>query len=136
MIATLPSALSLYRLAVARAKTLEPRVLVFGEVPADETSRGVPYLIVDPDPGSDSVSRGDGKVSSRSGRFRVRCCGSSREQALLALEATRGVFLNWRPYESLRFGMAIETDVDPLTIDTDDPLAKRYVLGLVYEVED
>lgn len=136
MSAVLPSTLALYRLAVARAKTLEPRVLAFGEIPPDEKSRDVPYLIIDPDPGWDAVARADGLVSSRRGRFRVRCIGSSREQALLALDAARGAFLNWRPYPELRFGMAVETDADPLSIDRDDPLAARYVFGLVYEIED
>lgn len=132
----LPPTLTLYRLAVARGKTLEPRVLVFDKPPADEDSDGVPYLIIDPDPGFDAVTRGNGQVSSRRGRFHVRCCGSSLEQALLALDAARGVYLNWRPYPSLRFGMARETDASPLDIDRTVPTHIRYVFGLSYDVDD
>ena len=132
----LPGALPLYRLVVARAKTLEPRVLVFEKPPADDASRGVPYLIIDPDPGFDAVTRAAGGVSSRRGRWHVRCCGSSREQALLALDAARGVFLNWRPYTDLRYGAARETEADPLTVDRTVPTDIRYVLGLTYDVDD
>lgn len=132
----LPSTLSLFRLALNRASQLEPRVLVFGQWPPNEESRDVPYLVVDPDPGWDQVDRGDGRVSSRRGRFHVRACGSSTEQAALALDAARDVFLNWRPYADLRFGMAREEEADGLTIDRSVPTSPRFVFGLTYEIDD
>lgn len=133
----LPSALGLYRLAVARAKAqVGSTVLTYGDVPDDAEVDGRAYLIIDPDPGWDAVGRADGRVSNRRGRFHVRCCGSSKEQALAALDAARAAFLNWRPYTSLQYSMARETDADPLTIDRQNPMSPRYVLGLTYEVED
>lgn len=132
----LPTVLGLHELAIARARMLEPRVLVFGDQPADEESRGVPYLIVDPDPGFDEVARGDGRVSSRRGRFVVRCCGSSTQQAALALDAARGVFVDWRPYVSLRYGAARETDAGPMIDDKSIPTYPRYSFTLTFDVDD
>lgn len=132
----LPPVLALHRLVVARAKTMEPKVLVFGLVPPDESSRGVPYVIVDADAGSDRVTRGDGAVSARTGRFRLRCVGSTIEQALLAVDEARACFRDWRPYLSPRFGAARETDSDPLDVDRTIPTDVRYLLGLTYEVAD
>lgn len=144
MTAPLPSSLGLFRLAVARAKSqLTPAtpegpqpVLVYDRVPPDEETHERAYLIIDPDPGWDGVDRADGTISTRTGRFHVRCIGGTPEQAMLALDAARAAFLNWRPYASLRHGMARETDTDPLTIDRQNPTSPRYVLGLSYEVSD
>ena len=131
------SVLAMHELAEARAATLEPRVLAFGETPPDETSRDVPYLIIDPDPGFDEVSRADGRVSSRRGRFDVRCCGSSRQQAALALDAAREAFQDWRPYPSdRRFGAVREIDAGPLIEDTTVPKDPRFSFTLTYELTD
>lgn len=132
----LPSTLSLYRLAKQRADTLAPRVLTFGWGEVDDQSRGVPYLIIDPDPGFDEVARGDGRTSSRRGRFRVLCGGSTVEQAALAESAARDLFTDWRPYESLRFGAARLTDTDPLYIDRSAVTDLRFYFGLTFEVDD
>lgn len=132
----MPPILGLHQLAEARAKVLEPRVLVFGSTPPDASSRGKPYLIVDPDPGWDEVARADGSVSARRGRFRVRCCGSGVTQAALALDAARGVFLNWWPYDDPRFGMCRETDAGPLIEDKSIPTDLRYSFTLTYEIDD
>ena len=132
----LPSVLTLHQLAESKAKPLEPRVLVFGSTPPDATSRGKAYLIVDPDPGWDQVARADGSVSSRRGRFRVRCCGSGVTQAVFALDECRAAFLNWWPYEDLRFGMCRETDSGSLIQDDSVPTDVRYSFTLTYEVDD
>ena len=134
----LPTVRGLHQLAVARANeyAAEHPVFAFGEVPPDESSRGVAYWIIDPDPGFDQIARADGKVSSRRGRFFVRCCGSSLGQASFSLDHARAAFLNWWPYEDPRFGMARETESDPLTIDRTVPTDPRYVFGLTYEVDD
>lgn len=131
------SALSLYDLALARVATLAPRVLAFGETPPDASSHDAPYVIVDPDPGYDEASRADGRVSSRRGRFDVRCCGSSRRQALLALDAARGVYQDWRPYPSdRRFGAVRETDAGPLIEDKSVPTDPRFSFTLTFELAD
>lgn len=134
---TLPSVLALYDLAVARAATLAPRVLSFGETPPDATSRNTPYLIVDPAPGFDAVTRGDGRTSSRRGSFDVRCCGSSRRQATLALDACRDVMQDWRPYPAdRRFGAIRETDAGPLIEDRSVPTDPRFSFTLTFELDD
>lgn len=136
MIQDLPSVLTLHQLAEARARSVEPRVLVFGDTPPDATSRGRAYLIVDPDAGWDEVARADGTVSARRGRFRVRCCGSGVSQASLALDAARGAFLNWWPYEDPRFGMCRETEAGPLIEDKSVTTDVRYSFSLTYEIDD
>lgn len=131
------SALSLYDLALARAETLAPGVLAFGETPPDASSREVPYLIVDPDAGFDEVARADGLVSARRGRFDVRCCGSSRRQALFALDAARGAFADWRPYPlDRRFGAVRETDAGPLIEDKSVPTDPRFSFTLTFDLDD
>lgn len=135
----LPTVYSLHRLALAQARaTVHPRVLVYGDTPADAESRDVPYLIIDPDPGFDTVARADGRVSSRRGRFSVRCCGSTPAQAALALDACRDLaFRDWRPYGGdLRFGMARESDAGPLVEDKSIPTDVRYSFTVVYDVDD
>lgn len=132
----MPSVLTLHQLAEAKAKPLEPRVLVFAETPPDATSRDKAYLIIDPDPGWDEVARADGSVSARRGRFRVRCCGSGVGQAALALDAARGAFLNWWPYTDPRFGMCRETDAGPLMTDKSVVTDIRYSFTLTYEIDD
>lgn len=134
----LPSVYTLHALAVARAQaTVAPRVLVFGVTPPDATSRGAAYLIIDPDPGFDTVARADGRTSSRQGRFSVRCCGSTPAQAALALDACRDVaFRDWRPYSGLRHGMARETDAGPLIDDKSIPTDPRYSFTVVFDVDD
>lgn len=133
----LPSALALYDLALARAATLAPVVLAFGETPPDASSRDVPYVIVDPDPGFDEASRADGRVSSRRGRFSVRCCGSSRRQALFALDAARGAFQDWRPYPiDRRFGAVRESDAGPLIEDESVPTDHRFSFTLTFDLDD
>lgn len=137
MIWPLPSVLALHELAETRAATLQPRVLVFGEQPADEESRGVPYLIIDPDPGFDEIGRADGRVSARRGRFGVRCCGSSRAQAALALDEARAVFQDWRPYPAdRRFGAVRETDAGPLIQDRTVPTDPRFSFTLTFDLDD
>ena len=136
---SVPTVRGLHALAEARAKAFfgaAPPVLVFGTVPPEESSRGAAYLIIDPDPGFDQVARADGRVSSRRGRFHVRACGSTVTQATFALDKARDAFLNWWPYEGRRYGMARETEADPLTIDRSVPTDLRYVFGLTYEVDD
>lgn len=136
MSATLPPVLTLYRLVEAHAKGMEPRVLVFGDTPPDESSRDVPYVVVEADPGFDAIARADGSVSSRRGRFSLRCCGSSWEQACLALDAARERFRDWRPYESLRFGAARETDAMALPVDKNPPTDPRWAFRVTYDVDD
>ncbi|MGO4935687.1 hypothetical protein ACTQ40_08940 [Collinsella sp. Sow4_D11] len=130
------SVLTLHDLALAHARYLEPRVLVFGETPPDASSRRVPYLVIDPDPGYDRVTRADGRVSSRQGRFSVRCCGSTPQQASLALDACRGRFVDWRPFPSLRWGAALESDAGPLIKDTSIPTEPRFSFTLTYDIDD
>lgn len=133
------SVYDLHQRAVARAvATVTPRVLVYGKTPPDAESRGRAYLIVDPDPGYDATARGDGRTSSRRGRFSVRCCGSTPEQAALALDACLDVaFRDWRPYgDDLRFGMARQTDAGPLIDDNSIPTDPRFSFTVVYDVDD
>lgn len=136
MTQSMPSVLALHQLAEVRAQTVAPRVVVFGSTPPDVTSRVRAYLVIDPDPGWDEVARADGSVSARRGRFRVRCCGSGVTQAALALDAARGVFLNWWPYEDPRFGMCRETDAGPLIEDDSVPTDPRYSFTITYEIDD
>ena len=134
---SLPSVLTLYGLAETRLRAMSPRVLVFAETPADESSRDVPYVILDPDPGFDEVTRGDGRTSSRRGRFDVRCCGSSRGQAALALDAALEALKDWRPYPAdRRFGAVRETDAGPLIEDRSVPTDPRFSFTLTFELAD
>lgn len=131
----LPGVLPLFRLVLARLKGMEPRVLAFGSVPPDDASRGAAYVILDGDPGWDERGRGDDSTSERHYRFHLRCVGSSKEQALFALDEARTQLQGWRPFTSRAASAVYETDSDPLTVDRSVPTDNRYVFGLSYQVD-
>lgn len=136
MKAALPRDYDLHKLAVAHAKGIGPAVLVFGETPPDSSTLGLGYAIIDPDPGWVERARGDGSTSSKRSRFHVRCCGTSPVQAVNTMDLIRDRFLDWRPWPSLRFGAARETDAGPLVADRSVPGDTRWSFTLSYEVDD
>lgn len=129
-------ALSLYDLAAVRAQSAAG-VLVFGDTPPDVTTRDRAYLIVDPDPGFDEVSRAGGGASSRRGRFHIRCCGSSKRQALFALDRCRETFLDWHPFpDDRRYPAVRESDAGPAIEDKSVPTDIRWSFTLTYDLDD
>lgn len=116
--------------------TLAPGVLVFGEQPTDEESRGIGYVIIDAEPGRLRYSRAAGEAEHDL-RWQLRVCGSSVPQVRNTLDLVRAAMDGWHPWPAdLRFGPVRETDTSPEIRDPSNLADLRWSYTLTYEIDD
>lgn len=138
MTAWMPSSLQLQRLALQRARSrIDPARIGVYETRPDKASRDTGYVVIDPGPTVEEVTRGHGRTTSGSGRFSARCYGSSPTQAALVMDEVTACFRDWQPYpDRPRFGAVIRDSADEIGIDKSAPTDPRWLFLLSYELPD